>query len=70
MAIRKPGIPAVNTTDRTLNQSIAAMKECIEIMTGARVGITEIHTLPTGASLSDVINKVNEIIVRLNASGN
>lgn len=70
MAIRKPGIPAVNTTDRTLNQSIAAIKECVEIITGARVGVTEIHTLGATATLSEVISKVNEIIQRLNASGN
>lgn len=70
MAIKKPGIPAVNTTDRTLNQSIAAIKECMEIITGARVGIPEIHTLGATASLSEVISKVNEVIQRLNASGN
>ena len=70
MAIKKPGIPAVNTTDRTLNQSIAAIKECVEIITGARVGIPEIHTLGATASLSEVISKVNEVIQRLNASGN
>jgi hypothetical protein len=69
MAFRKPGIPAVNTTDRTLNQAIAAIKENVETITGARLGIGEIRTLDTAASLSDVISKVNEIIVRLNASG-
>jgi hypothetical protein len=69
MAFRKPGIPAVNTTDRTLNQAIAAIKENVETITGARLGIGEIRTLDTTASLSDVISKVNEIIVRLNASG-
>jgi hypothetical protein len=69
MAFRKPGIPAVNTTDRTLNQAIAAIKENVETITGARLGIGEIRTLNTTASLSDVISKVNEIIVRLNASG-
>ena len=69
MAFRKPGIPAVNTTDRTLNQTIAAIKENVETITGARLGIGEIRTLNTTASLSDVISKVNEIIVRLNASG-
>ena len=69
MAFRKPGIPAVNTTDRTLNQAIAAIKENVETITGARLGVGEIVTLDTTASLSDVISKVNEIIVRLNASG-
>ena len=69
MAFRKPGIPAVNTSDRTLNQAISAIKENVETITGARLGIGEITTLNTTATLSDVISKVNEIIVRLNASG-
>jgi hypothetical protein len=70
MGIKKPGIPAVNTTDRTLNQSIAAIKECVEIITGARVGIPEINTLPASATNAQIISKINEIIQRLNASGN
>lgn len=69
MAIKKPGIPAVNTTDRTLNQSIAAIKECMEIITGARVGIQEIHTLQDNATTNQIISKINEIVQRLNASG-
>ncbi len=69
MAFRKPGIPAVNTPDRTLNQAISAIKENIEIINGARIGIGEIVTLDPTASLSDVVSKINEIIVRLNASG-
>jgi hypothetical protein len=69
MAFRKPGIPAVNTPDRTLNQAISAIKENVETITGARLGIGEIVTLDSTASLSDVISKVNEIIIRLNASG-
>ena len=69
MAFRKPGIPAVSTPDRTLNQAISAIKENVETITGARLGIGEIVTLDSTASLSDVISKVNEIIIRLNASG-
>lgn len=70
MAIKKPGIPAVNTVDRTLNQSIAALKECVEIIIGARVGVSEIRTLGTGATNDEIISKINEIIQRLNATGN
>ncbi len=47
MAFRKPGIPAINTPDRTLNQAIAAIKENVETITGARLGIGEIVTLDT-----------------------
>jgi hypothetical protein len=69
MAFRKPGIPAVNTPDKNLNRAISAIKENIETISGARLGIGEIRTLNSTASLSDVISKVNEIIIRLNASG-
>jgi len=66
---KKPGIPAVNLQDRTLNQVISAMKENIEVITGARLGVGETSTLPATATLDDVIVKINQIIVKLNASG-
>lgn len=69
MVFRKPGIPAVNTPDRTLNQAIAAIKENIETINGARIGIGEIVTLDPAATLTEAVTKINEIIVRLNASG-
>ncbi len=69
MAFRKPGIPVVNTTDRTLNQAIAAIKENIETINGARLGIGEITTLDPAATLAQAVTKINEIIGRLNASG-
>lgn len=69
MAIKKPGIPAVNTTDRSINQAIGALKECVEIIIGARVGTPEINTLGSTASTAEIVSKINEIIVRLNVSG-
>ena len=69
MAIHKPGIPVVNTPDRTLNQAIASIKENIEIINGARIGVGELRTLDPAATLTEVVSKVNEIIARLNASG-
>ena len=69
MAFRKPGIPAVNTPDRTLNQAIAAIKENIETINGARIGIGEITALDPAATLTEAVSKINEIIIRLNASG-
>lgn len=66
---KKPGIPAVNLQDRTLNQVISAMKENIEVITGARLGVGETSQLPSTATLDDVITKVNDIIMKLNASG-
>ena len=69
MAIKKPGIPTVYTPDQSVARVLQAVKENVEILTGARPGIPEIKTLPGDAALSTVINKVNEIIIRLNASG-
>lgn len=66
---KKPGIPTVNFSDRTLNQAISAIKENIEVITGARLGVGETSQLASTATLADVIVKLNEIIVKLNASG-
>lgn len=65
---RKPGIPTVNFPDRTLNQSISAIKENIEIITGARNGIGEIVKLEPTATTAQIIAKINEVISRLNVS--
>lgn len=65
---KKPGIPTVNVQDRTLNQAILAMKENIEIITGARLGVGEIKTLAAPATNDQLVAKINEIITRLNVS--
>lgn len=65
---KKPGIPPVNFSDRTLNQAISALKENIEIITGARNGVGEIVVLPADATNAQIISKVNEVIARLNVS--
>jgi len=65
---KKPGIPPVNTPDRTLNQAISALKENIEIITGARLGVNEISLLEPTATTEQIIAKINEVITRLNVS--
>ena len=65
---KKPGIPSVNFPDRTLNQAISAIKENIEIITGARNGVGEIKLLESTATTAQVIAKLNEVITRLNVS--
>lgn len=65
---KKPGIPPVSTPDRTLNQAISALKENVEIITGARNGVGEIHILATDATTQQIISKINEIVTRLNVS--
>jgi hypothetical protein len=65
---KKPGIPAVNFSDRTLNQAISALKENVEIITGARLGVGEIKVLEATATTEQIIAKINEVITRLNVS--
>lgn len=67
---KKPAIPVLNSSDRTLNQVLAAVKENIEVITGARAGYRQINPLDSSASITDIISKVNEIIARLNYDGN
>lgn len=65
--MRKPAIPSVPNTDAALYNVLTSLKESVEVFTGVRGG--QIRQLSSGASLADVINKVNEIVVKLNASG-
>jgi hypothetical protein len=65
---KKPGIPPVNTPDKTLNQAISALKENVEIITGARLGVGEIKALEPTATTEQIISKINEVIARLNVS--
>lgn len=67
---KKPSIPVLNSQDRTLNQVVAALKENIEVITGARAGSTQIATLDATATTAQIIVKINEIIGRLNYDGN
>ena len=57
-----PSLPksAVGTDRSAFDQ---ALKENVELLTGQRGG--QIATLPTSATLDDVIRKLNEIISRL-----
>ena len=67
---KKPAIPIINTPDRTINQAMSAIKENIEIITGARAGSAQIDTLSASATTTQIIIKINEIIGRLNYDGN
>ena len=67
---RKPGIPSVLLQDQGLNSVVNALKENIEIITGSRIGVGEIRSLGANATNAQIISKINEIIARLNVSGN
>jgi hypothetical protein len=64
--MKKPAIPSVmGVSDPVARNLLAAIKENIEVTNGIRGG--ELKTLPTNATLSDCISKINEIIERINA---
>ena len=66
---KKPAIPAPGTSDMTLNMVLNTMKENIELITGARPGTKQIIPLGTAASTDEIIAKINEIVARINYSG-
>jgi len=49
---------------------MSAMKENIEIITGARTNIGQISQLPATATDAEIIAKLNQVIARLNFTGN
>lgn len=67
----EPRKPTITTSglDPSIARVLEPVRQSLEMLTGARSGIKELDGLHTNASLSDVINKINEIISRLNASG-
>lgn len=64
--MKKPAIPALQgITDEALRRILIPVKENIELMTGVRQGT--LQKLPENADLGAVIEKINEIIDRVNA---
>ena len=63
--MKKPAIPGTQgVADQNIVRILQPIKENIESLTGVRGG--KIATLPTDASLGQVILKINEIIGRIN----
>jgi hypothetical protein len=70
--MRKPGIPAVNLTrlDQPTAQLLLALKENVELLTGARPNVSPIPVLAPDATTEQIIDKINEIVSRLNFDSN
>lgn len=68
MGIKKPTITTAGLSHE-LARALEPVKQSIEMLTGARRGMPEIAGLPDGAKLEAVVQKLNEVIARLNASG-
>lgn len=65
---RKPSI-TITGLSQQLAKPMESMKQAIEMITGARPGMGELTGLSKDAGLVTVIEKINEIIARINASG-
>lgn len=62
---KKPGIPAIGP--RTVMQVLDALKQNVETLTGVRGA--PLSQLKDDATTAEIVGKINEIIVRLNARG-
>lgn len=67
----EPRKPTVTTAgiDPSLARALEPVKQCLELITGARSGVNELVGLRRESTLNDVVAKINEIISRINASG-
>lgn len=61
----KPAIPAVRTGTTDLDLAQAAIKQTLDSITGQARGSERLEPLPSTASLADVINRLNEILNRM-----
>lgn len=68
-AIKKPAIPALmGVSDPVARSILSALKESVEIITGARPGVGIVDRLPAATTdITAIVAKINEIIDRLNA---
>lgn len=67
----EPRKPVVTTAGLRpdLAKALEPVRQTLEIITGARSGIRELKALKKDAKLEDVITAVNQIMARLNSSG-
>jgi hypothetical protein len=61
--MKKPAIPQVPRAEQPRTGFDQAVKENLEVITGRRGG--SVQPLPADASLADVIQRLNELIARL-----
>lgn len=64
---RKPSIPDINMAPGSVYRILQALKTNVETLTGTVGG--PIKQLPQSADTAQIVAKINEIIVRLNAHG-
>ena len=67
----EPRKPVITTSGLSpeLARAIEPIKQSVEMLVGTRAGVRELKGLKKDSSASEIVEKVNEIIARLNASG-
>ena len=65
--MKTPYIPSPTSLPQEYARVLNPMKQVLDHLTGTRSG--EIIALPSPATTADIIAKVNEIVARLNFSG-
>lgn len=61
----KPSIPTVPTTDSNLSRFVDAVKQTLDAMTGKARNVQRLEPLPPTATLAEVIERLNQVISRL-----
>lgn len=61
----KPAIQTVRTGKPDLDQALSAVKQTLDSITGQARGSSRLEPLPATASLADVIDRLNEIVTRM-----
>lgn len=67
----EPRKPVITTAGLPMNLArvLEPVKQCLEMLTGARSNVREIKGLPKDATNEQIVEKINQIARRLNASG-
>jgi hypothetical protein len=62
--VKKPAIPSITAGADNTDRVLRALKENVELINGTRTGTLD--QLGSNASVDDIVNKINEIVDRLN----
>lgn len=63
--MRKAAIPVVRTGNPELDRALAAVKQNLDSITAQARNVDRIDQLPANATLTEVVDRLNKIIERL-----
>lgn len=61
----KSAIPTVRTSNPELNRALDALKQNVDAITGQARNVDRFAPLPSDATLEQVIERLNEVVARL-----